>query len=349
MHRNLILFLSFMLSTGLHSFHKKMLPVEPQQMRQDQQLVNSYGLPSKPFLRIDPMRYEFILSGDYLFQRPYRRGMDFAVNTFPTGPAAQLPNGSTFDVSYSFTNGYEINIGLKTPNRWCFELLYNRFHTKSKRNIAQTPQTLVATRGLAGTIGAQGAYDQAKAEARLDWDIYTLEFARDLSVGDLGSFKPHIGIRWSYIDQDFKTLYVRSVATSSVDRIEEQTDSSLIGAIIGASGMFPFVEYFGIEGSLDIAFMRADQRLSNVQFNNDTQEVDYRELFIQIIPAVETSLGFFAKWEYFVITLGYHFKYWAGAAFSARSDVDDSRLGQFIPVEYDLSLSGLNMGIQIAF
>lgn len=347
--KSILLVALSLLTLSLDSMEKKMPASDDPAVQRS--LHFSSNKPDKPlmFLRVDPSSYEFAINGDFLFQRVYRRGMDFAVNTLPTGPAAQLPNGVTFNTNYSFSNGYEVYAALRTPNRWSFELIYMHFDTKNSKNVAQTPQTLVATRGLTGTIGTQGAYDQARAKARLDWDIYTFKIGRTMNVGTSGEFTPCVGVRWSYLDQDFEALYIRSVSVSSVDKVIEETHSSLIGAMMGGLAKYYFVPYFGLSAGLDIAFMRADQRLNNYQLNNDVQEVNYKEIYYQIVPALESSFGLFAHWEYFTVNIGYQFKYWADAAYSARSDADNTKLGQFIPVEYDLSLSGLYLGVELKF
>lgn len=298
-----------------------------------------------PFITVDRGRYKVYGGADYLYQRAYRRGLDFASRTNGLG----LPNGNVFQLDYSFGNAYDVYAGLSTPGQYNLVLNYMYFRSKESANIAGPPDSLLATRGQVGTVGTQGRYDQVRAKAQITWDVYNFEIGRELTLGAKAKLQPFFGIRWAYIDQKFESIYIRSVATSSVDKVIEDTESSMIGALVGTTASYSLVKWFGVSGKLDISFLRSNNRLFNKQLNNDQEEVNYKQLFDNIFPTYDLELGIFFSWDYICANIGYHFNYWPNAAYSARSDADDSMPGRFIPIDYDLSLAGLYAGLDFQF
>lgn len=298
-----------------------------------------------PFITIDRGDYIVYGGADYLYQRAYRNGLDFASSTNALG----LPNGNVFQLDYSFGNAYTTYVGFATPGQYDLSFHYMYFRSKDSSNVAGPPNSLLATRGQSSTIGVQGRYDQVRAKGQITWNVYNFEIGREMTLGKKAKVLPFIGVQWAYIDQIFESLYVRSISTPSVDKIQEDTESSMVGAMVGVSGSYSLVKWFGISGKFKSSFMRANNRLFNTQYNNDIEEVNFKQLFDNIFPTFALNLGIFFSWDYIEAEIGYHFDYWPNAAYSARSDSSASLPGRFVPIEYDLNLAGLYAGLEFRF
>ena len=145
----------------------------------------------------------FFTSIEYLYLKPYRSNLDFAIVSPSTNPD---PQGSIQSDPWHTRSAFRVGAGYGLPNDGPdVAFYYTYLHDDQIGGLYQPAGGLLfATQTHPGTVELVG---HAVAEATLSYNVFDLEIGRRVALGDSLSLRPFGGLRFAEIDQNFNVLY----------------------------------------------------------------------------------------------------------------------------------------------
>ncbi|QDU63039.1 hypothetical protein Pan216_39130 [Planctomycetes bacterium Pan216] len=285
-------------------------------------------------------RPSWFVEADYLFLKPRRLNLDYAI--LDQNIAINAPNGELIDLSLPANSGLRIGGGLTSGSRASrLGVFYTYLHSSAKGSVSAQPgERVIAT--LAHPTSTPFA-NFASSTASLDYDVIDLEWSRAFAtIQDTLQTRLIAGGRVGIIDQRFDTLY----DGQNFNRTQVSVPSRFRGGGLRLAGEGDFRPFEGAALSL---FGRAGASLlvgdTKTQWNetaNDGQMtvVTFEQDYDQVVPIGELAVGIAWTWKHAQVRLGYEIVNWFGLN-RQPSFTDDINVGKVVEESSDLTIDGL--------
>jgi hypothetical protein len=180
------------------------------------------------------------LSGsvDFLWWRPYSEGLALGSDeTFVrTGSVNTIVTDSTSEknLNFKFDPGFRLGLGYYCPsNCWDVDLVWTHFHSKANAfgSSENTGSFDARNSDLFYNYWTRllGLFPQeAKARWTLDMDLIDLEFGQKYYVNHCFILRPHFGLRFARIDQNYHVEAFSNSAFNNSSEISYKTFASVV-------------------------------------------------------------------------------------------------------------------------
>jgi hypothetical protein len=284
------------------------------------------------------------VDADYLYLKPYRRDLDFAILSpnqagDPEGPIASDP--------WRSRSAFRVGAGYRLPDAgWEVGFSYTYLHDEQGAFAAQPANGLLfATQTHPGTVEFAGS---ALADAALSYNVYDLEVGRRLEVGDNVTLRPFGGLRFAQIDQNFTVLY--NGGDANLDTVGSRLQFEGGGLRVGGEANWMVLEHLSLYGRAAGSLMVGDSRVAQTEFNNGgaTTLTNVSESFRKIVPVMELAAGVAYQRGHVRLSLGYEMTNWSGLI-DTPEFVDDVHQGKYLRNVSDLGVDGFAAKVEFNY
>src|SRR5262245_16680757 len=155
---------------------------------------------------------------EFLILRPRWQNQDYAI----IDPRQDLvPLGTTQSLSFDGRAGFRAGLGYQVPDSaWAITFTYTYLRSEAENGLVAPPGgNLFPTFTRPGLLDF---VDQARAESRIRYNIFDLDFSRDIWADDCVAFRFLGGVRLASIDYAMNAFYdgidaIRATAAISSD------------------------------------------------------------------------------------------------------------------------------------
>ena len=279
--------------------------------------------------RIDPAcGCDAWVSGTFLYWQAKEKGLIvgyeyYDAETTPPTVHYVKPINIEFDYHPAFKVGAGISF---CRDDWTLFLQYTRFTSVDSKTMdieAELSATNYLTTPWLSDAAFRDTYYYLKGKWELKYNMFDLELGRPYYLGKKLVFKPHVGLRGGWIDQEFKLKSISFVddATTRYYAKSEQ-DTWLIGPRAGLGTDWLVSCDFRIFGNFSGSLTYQNFEVKGIQVKPIQEGITQKLLYVktndfsQITPNVEFSLGlgygtYFCNYQwYFDLTVGYDFNYY---------------------------------------
>jgi hypothetical protein len=282
------------------------------------------------------------LEGDYLYLKPRRDALDFAV----LSPSTATVGGSVESLDWRRQSGLRAGGGFRFCEGWEYGTYFTYLHSSADQSLVQP-----AGGAIFPTLTHPGFIDQvtsAIGTSSLNYHVIDTELARRLDMNESSSVKIYGGGRFAWIDQGLDAYYdggdARQAHVSSPIRFTGG------GFLVGGEGRWNGPWGFSLYARADGSILIGDFKTSLQETNNNgaTLDVDVRRGFHKLVPAATLGLGVNWKYRNLQVSGGYELTNWFGLVDSADF-VDDVHPAKMSRRAGDLSLEGLVIRVEMGF
>jgi hypothetical protein len=286
----------------------------------------------------------FFADGEYLYLKPYRRDLDFAI----VSPNANGdPEGSIQSDPWRSRSAFRVGAGYRAPDdAWEMGFFYTYLHDDQASSAVQPPGGLLfATLTHPGTVERVA---QASADATLHYNVFDLEMARPIDVCGSLAVRPFAGARFAEINQELSALYDGGDANR--DFVDSRIKFEGGGVRAGGEAELKLLNRVGVYGRAAASLLTGDFRVTQTEFNNAgaTPLTNVNESFRKIVPVLELGAGVAYHGEHLHLSVGYEIANWFNLV-DTPSFVDDVHQGKFQRNVSDLGLDGFVVKAEIAY
>ncbi|MBI3211393.1 MAG: autotransporter outer membrane beta-barrel domain-containing protein [Simkania negevensis] len=204
---------------------------------------------------------DVVISADFIWWRVIQEGTDFAftgLNTSNVASGAAIPapqgKGNVESVGKEWAPGFKAALGLNLGHDgWDLIAQYTWLRPSHNSNIKGPGVFAVGTGANSGSpvsfpAGVSGA-TSAKAKWKLQFNVIDLELGRNFYVSQYLTFRPHIGLKGTWQEQDLK---VSSSSNSGFNVAGSSSSNIFTGPV---STHWNTQQYgVGIRGGLDTSW-----------------------------------------------------------------------------------------------
>lgn len=274
---------------------------------------------------------------EYLFLKPRRRSMDFAIID-PNDQGAEIPEGSIESLEWERRSGFRAGAGYVLPGSgWDIGFVYTYLHSNDSRSLVAPANGTLLT-----TLSRPGAVDEvtaASASASLDYDVLDFELGTKVVQSPFSTIRVFGGPRMAWIDQKLSAQYDGNTAVQSEASAPLLFDG--YGMRMGGEGNFAmgggFSFFTRASGSLLVGDFRT--RLLETNSAGNTLVADISEKYEKVVPVAELGVGLAWQRGNFRVTAGYEITNWFGMV-ESRDFVDDWHESRMSTRTSNLSLEG---------
>jgi hypothetical protein len=281
---------------------------------------------------------------EYLYLKPYRRGLDFAIIT-PN--AANDPEGSIQSDPWHTRSAFRVGVGYRTP---CdgpeIGFFYTYLHDDQIGGLVRPAGgRLFATQTHPGTVEF---VDRAAAEATLAYNVFDLEAGRPVHVAESLVVRPFGGLRFAEIGQNFDVVYDGGDANR--DRVGSRLKFDGGGVRAGAQVDWILLDRWSLYGRAAGSLLIGDYHDRQTEFNNNgaTPLTNVDESFRKVTPVVEMGFGIAYQGESVRLSVGYEIADWFNLV-DTPIFVDDVHQGKYLRNLSDLGVDGLAARMEFVY
>lgn len=258
---------------------------------------------------------------DYLYWKPRRRALDFAIVDPNDQLGVEVPEGSIESLDWERRGGLRFGAGYLLPGS-SFDIgaAYTYFHSSDDRSfVAPAGGVILPTLTQPGAVNEVG---QAAASGGIDYDVIDLELGRRIHLCDGIAVRMFGGLRAAWIDQKFSALYDGGAA--SQDQVRQVLLFDGWGMRLGSEGRWELSNGFSVFTRASGSLLVGDFRLHLSETNNlgGTPLVSLEEKFEHLVPVFEAAAGLAWQWNNVHVSGGYEFVNWFDMV-QWRDQVDD--------------------------
>ena len=286
----------------------------------------------------------FFADAEYLYLKPYRRGLDFAIVS-PNADAG--PEGSIQSDPWHTRSAFRVGGGYRMsydgPDVGFY---YTYLHDDQIAGLfAPAGGRLFATQTHPGTVELVG---RATAEATLSYNVFDLEVGRRVGLGEALAVRPFGGLRFAEIGQNFTVLYDGGDANQ--DRVGSRLKFDGGGVRAGAEVDWMLLDHWSLYGRAAGSLLTGDFHATQTEFNNAgaTPLTNVEESFRKITPAAELAFGVAYQAEHVRLSVGYEVVNWFNLV-DTPSFVSDVQQGKYLRNVSDLGVEGLAVKAEFAY
>ncbi|PCI95151.1 hypothetical protein COB11_02930 [Candidatus Aerophobetes bacterium] len=304
---------------------------------------------------------DIFISADFLYWGVKQDSLSFAqsgVSANATTPVTT--RGTTKSISTSWDPGFKVALGAILPHdNWQVLFEYSWIHTKKTENAGVGFYPLWNMAGVMRNDNSTFTSDSSKATFKQTFNNLDIQLGKHLMSGTKLIIMPFMGIRGTYIDQDYDVSFVNVPANNNL-----LVDANLlmkadqyywgIGLMGGMNTDWIISKHFSIFGNFLIAGLSSRFNSARKDFITPvatgvrSRLVNTRNRFYTIIPAFDFQLGF--KGDMFFKDRRYHLGIQAGYEMQIFLDQNNyvillSSSGN----RGDLSFNGLSLKMRFDF
>ncbi len=307
---------------------------------------------------------DVFITADFLYWTARQDGMVYAITGRNTFANIDATSGSAQDLDWKAQPGFKVGLGLNLGHDgWDVYAQYTWLHTNVNNSTSVAFDTPVQQR-FVGTYFSDrdGSITNNYTKARAKWDhhfnVIDLELGRNYFISQFLTLRPHVGLKGTWQDQDFKIRYTQQniADPTSIDLLEKikfNQDMWGLGIRMGLNTGWHFIENFGLFGNLALTALWSDYsttRKDRVATSNSTNNsLFYNFKFDQypINAILELALGL--RYDVWFSDDDYHFG--LSAAWEEQVWINHSRFVRFYSseVQGDLYLHGLTIKARFDF
>jgi hypothetical protein len=285
----------------------------------------------------------FLLGADYLLLKP-RRMLDYAIN----GPSSPWgPQGGVDRLQADYTSGFRASAGYRLPGCGAdVSFAYTYLFSSTDGGQQRPPDnTLFATLTHPGTVSQ---VDSARANARLDYQVFDLEVGHWFKQEAL-SYRLFGGARLAKINQDFNVFYDGRDAQGG-DTVLTRFKFNGGGVRGGGEAVWDVYHGLGFYGRGAVSLLAGQFRagVAEVSAGATGPLVNVTDDYRKIVPVVEMGVGVVWQSEHWRITAGYEFVNWFNLI-DMPDFVDDVHQGKYARRISDLGLDGLVLRAELTY
>lgn len=312
---------------------------------------------------------DVFITADFIYWKAVQDGLDYAItgvigngaaaSGLVTVPPGITGKGSVSNPGFSFEPGFKVGLGLNLGHDgWDINAEYTWYHSNQSNSTSGVGITngvpAISTSLVAlGDVKRSGSWD-------LHFNVIDLELARSFYVSQFLTLRPHVGLKSTWQDQDYKITIDPSngFQTQSAQApianpyySSQCHDTWGIGTRVGIDTSWYFVKNWSVYGNVAWTAMWTDYDVdrkdtlrlddSNTITYVNTNNSSYGVRFIG-----EFELGL--RWEIWFYDDNYHFAIQAG-----WEEQIWINYGNFIrlynDVSGDLNMHGLNLKLRFDF
>lgn len=281
--------------------------------------------------------------GEYLLLRARRQYQDIAI----LDPANNgIPEGSIQSLDWEVNSGLRIGGGWHLAEDWSVGAYYTYFHANDGRTVSRPLNgALYATLTHPGTIEQ---VDTVSAGSSLNYNVFDIELAKQVPLGETVAIKLTGGPRFACIDQSLTAFYNGGDATGAMVSSPSCFDGA--GIRIGGECSMRIARSFSLYGHAHGSLLVGDFCTSLLETNNNgaTVLVNVTDRFEKVVPVTEFGLGIAWQREYLRLTVSYELANWFGVVDSPDFG-DDIHQGKLNRRVGDLTLDGLAVRAELRF
>ena len=286
----------------------------------------------------------FFAGVEYLYLKPYRSNLDFAIVSPNTNPD---PEGSIQSDPWHSRSAFRIGAGYGLPNDGPdIGFYYTYLHDDQIGGLVQPAGGLLfATQTHPGTVELVG---RATAEATLSYNVFDLEMGRRMMLGDSLALRPFGGLRFAEIDQNFNITY--NGGDANQDLVEQPPQVRRRRRAGRAQVDWMLFEHWTVYGRAAGSLMTGDYNATVSEFNNNgaTPLTNVNQSFRKITPVAEMAFGVAYQGEHLRLSLGYEITNWFSLV-DTPSFVDDVQQGKIQRNISDLGVDGLAARVEFVY
>lgn len=282
-------------------------------------------------------------TGEVLLWRPRLGDAAFAL----VDPRADLaPMGRVKDVSLDARAGLRVGAGYRfAGSGWGVGLTYTHFASSGSQDATAPTGGVVYP-----LLNRPGIVDRAArltGTARLDYDLFDLDFSKAVAVDPHLTLRPFAGVRFADIDTCLGAAAAGLLAQQAVVRSGSGFQGA--GPTAGAEAAWTVTRRLSLFGTArgGLLFGTFDGYARETNANGAVLLADVADRFSSVAPMVSVGLGASYRWRTVSVAAGYEVTHWFGAV-TRPSFTDDFADGRVARRRSDLSLDGvyLRLGVE---
>lgn len=264
------------------------------------------------------------MTAEFIWWKAVEENVHYAVNgvnaTFP--PGEELDRGSVKSPDFDFEPGFKLGFGLKFRHdgwdlyanwTWLSEFEGDSHVRTDEDSLVYTSLSTIAT-GASSTANVENyndstqfSFEKGHAEWEMQFNALDLELGRNFFISRFLTLRPHFGLKFGWIDQDYEVKYKDTLlfTTESDMKVEMDQDFFGVGIRTGLDTVWYFTKHWGLYG--DFAFSALWSNFHSKREDNyaapgfDKEEVtDYRRSLQTLTEVLELGLGFRYDTTFFV-------------------------------------------------
>ncbi|MCH9631208.1 MAG: hypothetical protein S4CHLAM37_12300 [Chlamydiia bacterium] len=266
---------------------------------------------------------DIFMSADFLYWGVKQDGLSFArsgVSRSLASPATT--RGTTKSISTSWDPGFKVALGAILPHdNWQVLFEYSWIHTNKTESAGAGFFPLWNMAGVMRSDNSTFSSDSSKATFKQTFNNLDIQLGKYLMSGSKLIIMPFIGIRGTYIDQDYDVSFI-NVPTNNNLLVDANLLMKVdqyywgIGLMGGMNTDWVISKHFSLFGNFLIAGLSSRFNSSRKDFLTPVATgvqstfVNTRDKFYTVIPAFDFQLGF--KSDIFFKNRRYHLGIQAG-------------------------------------
>jgi hypothetical protein len=285
----------------------------------------------------------FVLA-DFLYVRPRRRALDFAISTPVLDNTVR---GKVESLDWETNGAYRVGAGYGLGQGWEVGGTYFYLHSKDNRALTAGPGA-----ALFATLTAPGI-DQASTavgSTNVDMDIIDIDVAKRIETcNDHLTVRLSAGGRYASIQQKLFAAYTGGTAGAGA-LVSSPISFDGIGVETGGEAWFKVWRGVGIYAKAKAALMTGNFRTRLTQTINGgtTPLIDVTDKYTKVVPVSEMGLGVAWQSENIRVSVGYEIANFFNMVDSVDF-VNGQSFGKIQHRQSDLSYDGLAVSVGLFF
>lgn len=320
---------------------------------------------------------DVFMTADFIWWKATEEGLKYALTGTNAGPAASVNSadlytapskGKTMSVGEDWAPGFKVGLGLNLGHDgWDIYTQYTWLHASDSNSISSSKNQVAFPAILPFADGASFTGNSASSKWDMHFNVIDLELGRNFYLSQFLTMRPHIGLKGTWQDHDWKTrlngqdfsIQVKGTSNVSVTgpvRHNKGYDVWGIGVRGGFNVAWYLSKCWSIYGDLAFSalwtnYYNQTQYLATQNTSTGTTETrvwlntDNDNIYTcKYIGELEIGL----RWETWFYDDNYHFAIQAG--WEQQVWMNWSKFSQpFDENSHDLALQGLNLKFRFGF
>ena len=327
---------------------------------------------------------DVFITADFIWWKATEEGMEYGLSGYNGGrPASGDPaviftaaqKGKNKSVGEDWAPGFKVGLGLNLAHDgWDLYTQYTWLHASDSNSLSRSPEGVALAEVLPFEDGPSFSGDKASSKWDMHFNVIDLELGRNFYLSQFLTMRPHIGLKATWQDHDWKTRLTRTdgrtfsisyddangntsnFPASGPVRLNKKYDVWGIGVRGGLNVSWYMSKSWSIYG--DVAFtsmwtnyhkqtqyLALDDTSTGTKRTREYLNTDNDNIYTcKYIAELELGL----RWQTWFYDDNYHFSVQAG--WEQQVWINWSKFAEALDeVSHDLALQGLNLKFRFDF
>ncbi len=287
-------------------------------------------------------------------------GLSYTASGMSNGTSV-TDRGSFKQIDWEYDLGFKAIAGYHLPHDG-WDVLARYTYLRSNPTSSTSSQSVNSNLIPLWNIGANFTNFQvgdnslrfAKGEWDLDFNTVDLELGRNFMLSRRLKMRPFIGLKGSWIDQDYKVTYtVQDVIADPIEtyQMKNDQDTSGVGLRAGFNSAWQFSNYFSLYGNFGITALwnkfDIDRKDTFNESGSTQTQINIENDFYTIKPVIELGIGL--RLDYYLADNRYHLRLQAGWEEQYWAEFNQLFKLREESAHGDLNLQGLDVKVRFDF